>query len=167
MKNLQRLLLAATFMSIIPSTGIFCEDMPTLEQPSGQEEADSPKPVTPLFAKAHPMDEPNNPLQSIKSALNNAAHTIKKEALILSLIGIDAGVVSFIAGAQGSHSLKKAKNNLRFSKEITDADILAKALAPLNKGITSNRRLMAFSFVIGTLSATSTINEMSKIRFPL
>lgn len=135
MKNLQRLLFVAAFISMTPSARLFCEDEPV--QPIIIE---TTKPKTEQL----PSEESTVAVANydISQSINTVKNNLIKNKELLPNIGTVLGSYGLIAGAQGSHSLKKVKRNL-----IKVTPFISETLTQLNKGIKRNRIMMGISCV--------------------
>ena len=115
MKSLQKLLLAIAFVSIMPSAELLCSEK-SIE-----------------LTVITPEDK-----KKFKQNLFESQKNLSK--IYLNLAATVFGSYGAIAGAQGSHSLKKIKRNLTKASTMTP-----ETLAQLNKGIKNNRIVMGAS----------------------
>jgi len=150
MKNLHALLFAAAFASMMPSTATLCSE----EVIACSEESTEIEPVVIPVSETTNTPETVNTTQKIKSAINTATHTITKNKNLLISLTANVGVWGLLAGAQGSHSLKKIKRVLVQSNN-------GFVFTQLNKGIKNNRIMMATSLAAVSISAALIADEQS------
>jgi hypothetical protein len=133
MKNLQRLLIAAAFAYIMPSI-IVCSEEPT---------------KTIALESATPTATSIWDIDPLKTAL-------------MVTVSIQSGLFGFIAGAQGSHSLKKIKRHLtKATEQKAYSSTEETILKQLNKGIRNNRIGMAASLaLVASPFAIIKLNDM-------
>lgn len=143
MKNLQKLLIAAAFASVMPSTIIICSEE-TAEVPvtSSEESTETSSPTRVKVINVHQSDIEN----------------FIKGALILG-VPVQCGLFGMIASLQGSHSLKKVKRALALNKDLSASGLKYNINTMLSKGIRNNRIGMAVS--LATIASPFAILEFN------